>query len=242
MSVDSDKLRAMINNYPTLTANLSAGLDNLQAQIDDYTEQQSALDSAHDGLATDLENYIVVSAGKADKFYSYGDFNDGTESANLTDWIGYDQEAAAGLTYVSSDLFTVSGDQTSTYTAGVSAIFTNGGTFTTGTAISGSLYNTIAYPLVTLVGVDAAVLTATLDGVYLEAYQPSGPLWDSDATVQGYMDDFDFILDYIWQDLGTGGTYGVEDTIDKLTDAYNILLLDYNKYSAAGDILEPYAT
>jgi len=240
MSADSDKLREMIDGYPTLTANLSAGLVNLQLQIDDYTEQLSALNSAHDGLATDIET--DVEAVKADKFYSYGDFNDGTESANLTDWIGYDQEAAAGLTYVSSELFTLSGDQTSTYTAGVSAIFTNGGAFTTGTAISGSLYNTIAYPNVTLVGSDAAVLTGTLDGVYLEAYTPTGPLWDSDATIQGYMDAFDFILDYIWQDLGTGGTYGVEDTIDKLGDAKAILELDYAKYDAAGPFLEDYAT
>ena len=109
---DADKLRTMVDGYPTLTTNLSAGLVNLQAQIDDYTEQQSALESAMTGLADDLEAAVVPA--KADKFYSYGNYNDTTESANLTDWIGYDQHAAAGLTYQTSEYFTLTGDQTGT--------------------------------------------------------------------------------------------------------------------------------
>lgn len=237
---DADKLREMIDGYPTLTANLSAGIDNIELQIDDYTEQQSALEFAMDGLAADIETDIEAS--KADKFYSYGNFNDGTESASLSAWIGYDEETVPGLTYIDSQYFTSTSDVTSTFTAGLAAIFTNSGVFTTGTSISGSLWNTLEYPSKTLIGVDNAVLTGTLDGVYLESYRPTGPFWDSDATIQGYMDDFDFILDYIWQDLGISGTYGVEDIIVKLELAKSILEIDYAKYNAAGPVLEDYAT
>jgi len=232
---DADKLRTMVTGYDTLVPNLSASIISINAEIADLSEQWSALVFAQDGIESDLETYVETN--KADYFYSYGNFGvSGT--GYLTEWMGFDQETATGLAYVSTVYFTVTGDQTTTYTAGTSAVVTNSGTFTASTTISASVYNNPD----TLVGLNAGICAASLDGVYLESYANWGPLWDSDATVQGYMDDWVFIDDYITHLLSSTGTYGIQDMIAKLQIARALVQINLDKYEAAGPILEPYAT
>jgi len=235
----ADKLREMVNNFTTLTKNLTASMEKIDALITDLTEQWKAIDYAEDQIESDLETYVETN--KADYFYSYGNYGiSGT--GNLKEWMGFDEETVTNLTYVSTNEFTVDGDKTSTFTAGTSAVVVNGTTFSSSTTISASIYNDPLYPAKTLVTLDSGICQSNLNKVYLESYANWGPLWDSDATVQGYMDDWVFIDDFLTKNVGTDGTYGITDRLDNLYTAKSIVQKDYNKYDGMIPIIDVYAT
>ena len=238
------KLTEMVTTFTQTRNNLSASLEKIDEQIAELTAQWKAIDYAEDQIESDLETYVETN--KSDYFYTYGSF--GTSgTGELKEWMGFDEETGlVNLTYVDSQRFTVDGNLTATFTAGLSAVATNGGTFTTATTISGSEYN-LSYPNKTLVGVDDAVLAANLDGVYLESYANSGPLWDSDATVISYMSNWAFLDGFITQPVGLTGTYGINgDGVDngKLQNLYTargVVENDYNKFKGMVPILDIYA-
>jgi hypothetical protein len=240
---NADKLREMVTGFTETATNLSGSLVKIDLLIADLTEQWHAINYAQDEIETDLE--VFVEANKADYFYSYGSFGvSGT--GVLNEWMGFDEETVTNITYIDGQRFTVDNDLTSTFTAGTSAVVTNGGTFSASTTISGSEYN-ISYPGKTLVGLDDSRAAANLDGVYLEAYAPYGPLWDSDATVQGYMDDWVFLDGFVTQDVGLDGTYGIYgdgDTgrLSNLYTARGVVEKDYIKYDGMVPIMDVYAT
>ncbi len=232
----ADKLAEMVIGFTSTSENLSGSLVKIDAQILDLTEQWQAIDFAQDGIETDLETF--VEANKADYFYSYGSFGASGTGA-LNEWMGFDEETGlVNLTYVAANYFEVDGDLTSTFTAGTSAVVTNGGTFSASTTISGSIFS----GGVTSVGLDDNICAANLDGVYLEAYAPYGPLWDSDSTVQAYMDDWVFLDGFVTQTVGLNGTYGIEGRLSNLYVARGVVENDYIKYDGMISIMEVYAT
>jgi hypothetical protein len=56
------------------------------------------------------------------------------------------------------------------------------------------------------------------------------------------MDDWVFVDDHMTHLLGSTGTYGIVDTIEKLGIARALVQINLDKYEAAGPILEPWAT
>jgi len=198
-----------------------------------------ALVYAEDQIKIDLEAYVVP--GKAEYFYTFGSYGV-SGSGGLYEWMGFDSEVAAGLTYISGTSFTVTGNQTSTYTAGTSAVVTNSGVFSVSTTISGSDAADPLYTPDTYVVLDASICTAGLDGVYLGSYAPQGALWDSDVTVQGYIDDWGFMDNFITQTVGLDGTYGLEGRIANLVVARGVVENDYDKYTGMIAPMGDYAT
>jgi hypothetical protein len=258
MSVDSDKLGTMVTGYNTLVPNLSASWDSITAEITDLYEQWSALDYAETEIEKDLTSYIE--SNKSDHLYTYGNFGvSGT--GILNEWMGFDQETVTGLTRVDSYRVTVDGDQTSTFTAGLSGLFHYGLWFTASSTISASIYNHPTWPGDTLIGFNTGIVEVGVDQIFLANYAPWGAMWDSDTTVQGYMDDWVFLDDLMTKTLSSTGTYGIVDTIAKLGVAkalvgtYGIVdtiaklgvakalvLINMNKYNDATPILTTYAT
>jgi hypothetical protein len=239
MSANSDKLGQMVTDFTSISENLSGSLVKIDAQILDLTEQQQAIGYAEDEIEDDLEAAVVPA--KAEYFYTFGSFG-ASGSGSLDEWSGYDEVSVAGLTYISGVLFTVDGNQTSTFTAGLNILVTNSGSFSSSTTISGSVYNHLSYPNDTLVGLDASICTAGLDGVYLEAYAPTGPFWDSDVTIQGYMDDWAFMDNFLTQEVGLDGTYGIVGRLSNLYVARGVVENDYNKYDGMIGPMGDYAT
>ena len=236
---NADKLAEMVIGFTSTSENLSGSLIKVDAQITDLTEQWHAINYAQDGIEADLETY--VEANKADYFYSYSNFGVSGTGA-LNEWMGFDEETGlVNLTYVDTVRFTVDGNLTGTFTAGTSAVVTNGGAFSASTTISGSEYN-ISYPGKTLVGLDNARAAGNLNGVYLESYAPYGPLWDSNTTVQGYMDNWVFLDGFVTQTVGLDGTYGIQGKLSNLYVARGIVEKDYTKYTGMIPIMELYAT
>jgi hypothetical protein len=235
----ADKLGEMVTGFTSTSENLSGSLVKIDILRADLVEQWQALVYAQDEIETDLEAYVVP--GKAEYFYTFGSY--GVSGAGgLYEWMGFDSEAAAGLTYISGTSFTVAGNQTSTYTAGTSAVVTNGGAFSASTTISGSDAADPSYPGETYVVLDASICAANLNGVYLEAYAPQGALWDSDATIQAWMDNWAFLDGFMTQDVGLQGTYGLEGRIVNLDVAKGVVEKDYAKYDGMIPIMELYAT
>jgi hypothetical protein len=241
MTVDSDKLGVMVTGYGTLVPNLSASWDSIAAEITDLYEQWSAIDYAETQIEKDLSSYVTGAGAKADYFYQYGNFGvSGT--GILNEWMGFDQETVTGLTYVDTYRVTVDGDQTSTFTAGLSGLFHYGVSFTASSTISASIYNHPTWPGDTLIGFNTAIVDSGVDQIYLASYAPWGAMWDSDTTVQGYMDDWIFLDDLMTKTLSSTGTYGIVDTIAKLGVAKALVLINMNKYNDATPILTTYAT
>jgi hypothetical protein len=156
--------------------------------------------------------------------------------------MGFTLESVFGLARVDASNIVVDGDETATFTAGTSAVMSAGIGHTDSTTISGSLYNTPAHPGDTLIGFNDAIVPVGISSIFLESYANWGPLWDSDATVQAYMDDWAFIDDHMTHLLSSTGTYGIVDMIAKLQIAKALVQINLDKYDAAGPILEPYAT
>jgi hypothetical protein len=239
MSTSSDKLGQMVTDFTSTSENLSGSLVKIDALIAELTQQWQAIGYAEDEIETDLEAYIVP--GKAEYFYTFGSYGV-SGSGGLYEWMGFDEETVTNLTYISGVYFTVDGDLTSTFTAGLSAVVTNSGVFSVSTTISGSVYNDPLYPGDTLVGLDASICTAGLDGVYLGSYAPQGALWDSDSTVQGYIDDWGFLDNFLTQTVGLGGTYGIVGRLDNLYVARGVVQNDYDKYTGMITPMSNYAT
>jgi len=237
MTVDSDKLGVMVTGYDTLVPNLSASYDSIVAEIADLNEQWSAIVWAQNKYESALRGY--VEANKSDYTYTYGNFGvSGT--GILNEWMGFTAESVTGLTYVDSYRVTVDGDQTSTFTAGLSGLFHYALFYTASSTISASIY---PYDTTkTLIGFNTGIVDVAVDQILLADYAPWGAMWDSDATVQGYMDDWIVIDDLLTKTLTSTGTYGIVDKIDKLALARNLVLINMNKYDAAGPILDVYAT
>ncbi len=239
MSTSSDKLGVMVTDFTETATNLSGSLVKIDLLIQELTEQWQALGYAEDEIEDDLEAYVVP--GKAEYFYTFGSYGV-SGSGGLYEWMGFDEVAVTGLTYISTTSFTVDGDQTSTFTAGLSAVVTNSGTFSVSTTISGSDAADPSYPGDTYVVLDAAICAASLDGVYLGSYAPQGTLWDSDSTVQGYIDDWAFLDNFLTQTVGLGGTYGIVGRLSNLYTARDVVENDYNKYDGMIDPMSNYAT
>jgi len=238
MTYYGDILAEMVTEFTETATNLSGSLVKIDTLISDLTQQWHAIDYAQDGIEADLETY--VEANKAEYFYTYGTFGVSGTGA-LNEWSGYDEVSVTGLTYVDGQRYIVDGNQTATFVAGLNTLVTNSGVFSASTTISGSTYNTDVAGK-TLVGLIGSRATAGLDGVYLEVYAPSGPFWDSDATVQGYMDDWVFLDGFVTQTVGLDGTYGIEGRIDNLHVARPVVENDYNKYDGMVPIMDVYAT
>lgn len=237
---NADKLAQMVTDFTLTSENLSGSLIKIDQQIAELNQQMQALVWAEDQIEIDLEAAVVPA--KAEYFYTYGSYGVSGSGA-LNEWSGYDEETGiTGLTYISTTSFTVDGNQTSTFTAGLNILVTNSGAFSTSTTISGSDAADPLYPGDTYVVLDAAICAASLDGVYLEAYAPSGPFWDSDATIQGYMDDWVFMDNFITQDVGLDGTYGLQGRIANLVVARGVVENDYNKYTGMIGPMGDYAT
>lgn len=235
MSVDSDKLGTMVTEFTTLSENLSASLLKIDDKILDLTEQWKAIDYAQDQIEYWLGVYIE--AYKADHFYTFGSFGV-SGSGILWQWLGFDEESVSGLSYTNPHHVTCTGDQTSTFTAGLSALVTNGGTFSTSSTISGSYYDTVTHILF-----DDDIAAANVDGIYLASYAPWGALWDSDATVQSNMDNWVALDDFVTGSIGsTTGTYGIQERLANLYFAKSIVQIDKDKYDEMIPIMEPFAT
>ena len=78
---------------------------------------------------------------------------------------------------------------------------------------------------------------------YVVQYSYVPPVnWDSDATIIGYADDFDFGNDYITHPLGIGASYGLDPLFDAYEQGKSTILGNKQKIENSIDVFRRYVT
>lgn len=80
-----------------------------------------------------------------------------------------------------------------------------------------------------------------LDSTGNTIYEYAGVGWDSDVTIVGYVDDYDFANDYLTRPLTSGATYGLIPSRDNLSTAKAILEDNKSKIEDSITDMESYA-
>ncbi len=247
MSAASDKLREMVDGYPDEIDSLQKSYQSITAQIDELDEQKEALE---DGLlaiiSDDLENNLLPAKATVPHVYTFGGFGSFGSGGNAQDWEVYDLiNNTATFTQVSTTEFVIEGvDITGQLSGGEKVVITNNDVFTVpATTVTVVVTGAPAYPAnSTHVVVNAAIVQATVDGIWELVYEYLGVGWDSDVTIQGYIDDYAFTIDHLHAALGTSGTYGIIALRAALAQGRNIILANLNKTQGMETTYDNFAT
>jgi hypothetical protein len=241
MSSESDKLRDLVDNvYPTTIAGLTTSIASLDSMISDLTAQKEAVEWGMTQAQNDQESRL---SAKGFDLNFYGtDFG----SLNLSDFWLYNLISVTGLAFISVDIFDVGGDQTSVFTGGLEVLCDCGTSGKKQRIVLSSAYNG-PYPnpettTVTLVEDIDNPLTAGLVDVYELHYEYLGTGWDSDANIVSNIDYFDKSWHHLNDPLGTDGTYGLNDKIDKIGAGKSIQEADKSEYETLVVLYDRFAT
>ena len=80
------------------------------------------------------------------------------------------------------------------------------------------------------------------DGTNNPVYEYESINWDGDENIINWIRQWNFGYDYINHDFGISGTYGLQDKIDQLYNALNLLQANRNKIESSKDVFENYAS
>ncbi len=80
-----------------------------------------------------------------------------------------------------------------------------------------------------------------LDSTSNPIYEFEGIGWDDDTSIQTWIIQFDFSYDYLVHSLGITGTYGINDRINQLENAKDLLTLNKSKIENSKTVFEDYA-
>lgn len=73
-------------------------------------------------------------------------------------------------------------------------------------------------------------------------YVYNGVGWDDDINIINWINQWNFGYDYIHHEFGITGTYGLQDQIDQLYNALDLLITNRNKYENSKTEFEEFAT
>lgn len=238
MSVESDKLREMINEAPEEVTNLDNTIESLNERITEEQEKQNALEFVMSSSITDLNTFLPT---KGDYVYKFGGYG----TTNATDWYvctiildNDDVDPNNDITYVADDEFECDDDLTVTFDVDDIVVFNQGVDGETQSTVKTSVFNLG----VTTVTLNDNVLTANVEKAMIPSYVYEGIGWDSDADIQSRINEFYFAYDYKTQPLGTGGSYGTADNISNMNTGKTIITNNRNKINNSITQLERYAT
>lgn len=240
MTTESDKLRLMIDSYPDEVTNIDVSLTSIQARIDELTLQKSAVQiGVLDIVKSEMDIYLESKrvSGGWDVFATFGEYG----VSNIIDWAMFDYITDSNtIIYITDDQFTVANDHSAEFTDGTKIVVDCGvDGFRYRTVDGNAVFTTVT--TVDLISTETA-LTSNAEEVGLVTYEYDGIGWDSDATIVSKKTEFDFGYDHIYLDLGTSGTYGLDDMISKLNDGKGLLTLNKAKYNDAITKYERFAT
>lgn len=242
MSVESDKLKEMVDNADSDAADIQSSIDGVSDQIAEEQAKQDALEFAMDSCINDTTSGLTYALLplKDDYVRTYGNYG----VSNAEDWVvcdiklDNDDPALDDITYVSDNEFTCVDDYSSVFPVGQVVVFDLGGT-SVQAEVDDVEFDGTATTTVTL---DDSVLTSGVIIAAIPTYIYGGIGWDGDPDIQARIDEFAFAYDYKIQPLGSGGTYGTQDKIAKLGDAKSLLTNTKNKIADSKTKLAQFAS
>lgn len=239
MGVESDKLRSLVDDiYPNTVVNLTNALAATDAEITELTSQKVAVEWGMDQAKLDQETILAT---KGDLPYYYPNFG----VLNLEEFTVYDLITTTNITYVSADSFTVDTDLTSEFTVGLEVLCSCGVDGDILRDVLSSSYDGVSDKTTVLLNDysgTATPITPNLSNVYNLVYEYLGTGWDSDADIIANISYFENGYDHLNEPLGTGGTYGLNDKISKMTIGRNIQQSDKDKYESLIILYDRFAT
>ncbi|MCK5015815.1 MAG: hypothetical protein KAS32_01985, partial [Candidatus Peribacteraceae bacterium] len=149
-----------------------------------------------------------------------------------------------------SEAFYCDDDKTTTFINGTALVFNAGGGIVFGTVTCSDYDSSIEkiYQDGGPTDYGVTIVNVTIDGTHYGTtgtwgadvstamsfdYEYNGTGWDSDADIQGLIDDFNFAIDHLYRDIDIDSSYGIKDMISKLQGAKTHLQNNNNKMSGA---------
>lgn len=229
-------LKQMILDAPQQVSDIDNTLTSINDQISDFQDKQDSLSTVCNTVSGDLETYLTETKFlPAESYYMYEgeNYNQYLSSAgSIIDWKIYLKLTLVNLTYVAADTFSCDGDQTSIFTedADVSILLSEDRVYST---VLSSTYDDIKTDVV----LNDEVLDETIQSVWVVEYVY---ISEDDPIIDDHKTNWDFCHDYIVLPLGTSGTYGTKDNMEKLNIAKVLLTANREKYNSSITILAPF--
>lgn len=195
---------------------LTSAILSVDDQIATYTDQQNEFIASLNQLDTELNDYLD-STSVGDWTFTHSNYYSGTPLSlddNISDWQRF--------TTLDNSLTVI--DDTSVTVVEIS-------NFSVGQTVYFKLTsNTYPIDSAAIDSIDGNDLKFSGDVVPLAStallelvYEPGGVGWDSNADIQGFMDEFQFINEQIWTPLGVDGTFGTKANIASMGTAKTLL-------------------
>lgn len=231
MSTPQEILQQMIDQAPENIENIDSSLAQINASIADFqTKQDSMITGVGDVAVTRLNAFLDTIYPAVNHYILYGStFNLITSSTGtLTDWKIYEIQALVDLTYDTNKTFICEGDVTEIFADDleVAVLLESGWEITT---VASTVYDEEEDETTVTLTDEVLDDTLTAVAIYVYTYNPG-----DHSEIDSYVSQWEFAQDYILQPLGTSGTYGTQDNIDKLNLAK--ALLTSNKTKVADSV------
>lgn len=231
-------IKEMVLDGPGQVTQLETSISNIDNQIEILEEKRDSIkEDICDQVALNLEEYLLLKFSPSVIHMQKGpNYNQSfTSSGSIIDWNIYERVDCTS-TCSSSTEFVTSGDTTSIFIPSDKISFDLVSSVFVYSTINSSVYNEEDDE--TTITIDDAVLEPeTFLNAWIFKYSyVSG----DDSTIDNFKTQWDFGQDYLILPMGTSGTYGILDNIDKLTIAKNLLLANKTKINDSITILEPF--
>jgi hypothetical protein len=232
-------LQEMIDAAPEMSEGYASSLDAIEEQIELLQLKQDAMQNDIGNVAaTLLQTYLTQTkfTPSEDYYFKIGEtFNQIlTESGTLTDWTIFRILDLDYVNYISETMFSCSGDQSSSIPTGSSVALVLGEIVVESNVISSSYSEGE-----TTVEVEDPVITESLS---LVGGDPYSYIPGDDTLIDKYVNDWNYVHDFIVRPLGQEGTYGTQDSIAKLNIGKNLIIANKNKVDNIVAVFEDYIT
>jgi hypothetical protein len=239
MGAESDLLRDLVDNqYPAIIANINSSIASIEAEESDLNDVKDALEWQMNAAGDDTIS--IIETLKADVSYTFDDW----KVLNITDFQGYDEiTGLTGLTIIGASTFRVDGNKTSTFSMGKEILLKNTVPTTFHGIVSSSTYDAVnLWTTVSMDDPNSDDFSGTAASVFKVVYEFEGTGWDSDADIIANEAIFQESYAHINDEIGTDGTYGIDDKLSKLALAKSVLNNDKTKYTDGITNYDKFAT
>ena len=219
-------IKEMIIDAPGQVIKLDSSIDNIDDQISEFEAKRDSIKgSVCDKVATSLESYLNSKFIPSSNYYikKGENYNQSLDtSGSIIDWkiyeiINIDATCSSETEFITID------NTTSNF-------------IRTYSTVKSSTYDPEENQTTVVIN-DSVLNPSTFSEIWKFKYSF---LPGDDLTIDEYKSQWDFGHDYLILPMGTSGTYGILDNIEKLKLAKNLLLSNKTKINDSITILEPF--
>lgn len=222
-----DVIKDLVDGADDKIEGVESSILSVEAEISTLQEKQDAFVETLEQIESEISDYLDNTSIGDWKFNHSDYYTGGLQSyeANVSDWQKFDLLIDSGITFDSIDAIEVS--STTGISTGMRLYFrsTSSNTY----PIPNGIVDNIDGNLIEMTMETNHEIPTDVDAIMELVYEKDGTGWDNDADIISWVDEFDFTNNFIWEPLGTEGTYGTKDKIEKMQTATTVLESDKQK-------------